>query len=64
MRKKRGLWVAAVVTVWLLTTCGKKEEYVAVPESKVSVDFLMSITPRNHVISGLYHPPCANAKQN
>ena len=38
MRKKRGLWVAAVVSIWLLTACGKKEEYVAVPESKASVE--------------------------
>ena len=38
MRKKRGLWVTVVVTVWLLTACGKKEEYVAAPESKVSVE--------------------------
>ena len=26
MRKMRGLWVTVVVTVWLLTACGKKEE--------------------------------------
>ena len=38
MRKMRGLWVTVVVTVWLLTACGKKEEYVAVPESKVTVE--------------------------
>ena len=38
MRKMRGLWVTVVVTVWLLTACGKKEEYVAAPESKVSVE--------------------------
>ena len=38
MRKMRGLWVAAAVTVCLLTACGKKEAYVAVPESKVTVE--------------------------
>ena len=38
MRKMRGLWVTVVVIVWLLTACGKKEEYVAAPESKVSVE--------------------------
>ena len=38
MRKMRGLWVTVVVTIWLITACGKKEEYVAAPESKVSVE--------------------------
>ncbi len=36
--KNEGFMVTVVVTVWLLTACGKKEEYVAAPESKVSVE--------------------------